>query len=375
MRLLEGVLSDGPCNRDGEDEMDYIKEIPVSEKKCWNQIVKSIKDYDVFYLNEYVDAFMKEDESNGVPVLLYYENGNDRAVNVVFKRDVAKDHRFSDVIPQDTYFDLITPYGYGGFLGEIDDYETLNRAYGKYCVDNRYICEFVRFELFGDYYRHYSGECESRTHNVVRNLEVPIDEIWMDFKQKVRKNVKRANTYGLEFIVDESGQYMDNFLHIYYGTMERSDAENQFYFKKSFFEELMSMDNAFMFHVRFEDRIISTELVIYGAENCYSYLGGTDSEYFHTRANDFLKYEIIKWAKEKGLKNFVLGGGYGSDDGIFQYKMNLAPHGIKDFYIGRKIFDEVNYQKLLDIRSNGDTDMKRKLIETGFFPAYRGGVL
>ncbi|WP_144362893.1 GNAT family N-acetyltransferase [Mediterraneibacter gnavus] len=353
--------------------MGCIEEIQVSDRVRWNNTVKSIKGYDVFYLNEYVDAFMREDESNGVPVLLYYENGDDRAVNVVFKRDVSKDHHFVGKLETDTYFDLITPYGYGGFLGEISDYDSLNNAYSQYCMDNRYVCEFVRFELFSDYYQQYEGEIESRTHNVVRNLESSMDEIWMDFKQKVRKNVKRANTYGVEVIIDEPGTYMDDFLRIYYGTMERSDAENQFYFKKPFFEELMSMENAVMFHVRFEEKIISTELVIYGAENCYSYLGGTDSEYFYTRANDFLKFEIIKWAKEKGLKNFVLGGGYGSDDGIFQYKMNLAPHGIKDFYIGRKIFDNVAYQQLLNIRSKGNTDMGDKLINTGFFPAYRGG--
>ena len=345
-------------------EMGCIEEIQVSDRVRWNNTVKSIKSYDVFYLNEYVDAFMREDESNGVPVLLYYENGDDRAVNVVFKRDISKDHHFVGKLETDTYFDLITPYGYGGFLGKISDYISLNNAYSQYCNENRYVCEFVRFELFSDYYQYYEGEIESRTHNVVRNLESSMDEIWMDFKQKVRKNVKRANTYGLEVLIDESGIYMNDFLRIYYGTMQRSDAEDQFYFKKPFFEELMSMENAVMFHVRFEEKIISTELVIYGAENSYSYLGGTDSEYFYTRANDFLKFEIIKWAKEKGLKNFVLGGGYGSDDGIFQYKMNLAPHGIRDFYIGRRIFDEGAYQELCNLRENAG-------LNDAFFPKYR----
>lgn len=352
--------------------MGCIEEIQVSDKERWNSTVKSIKGYDVFYLNEYVDAFMHEYESNGVPVLLYYVNGDERAVNVVFKRDVSKDHHFVGKLISDTYFDLITPYGYGGFMGEISDYDSLNNAYRQYCMGNRYICEFVRFELFSDYYNHYNGEIESRTHNVVRNLESSMDEIWMDFKQKVRKNVKRAKMYGLEIIIDQSGIYMDDFLRIYYGTMERNDAEDQFYFKKSFFEELMSMDNAVMFHVKFERKIIATELVIYGDENCYSYLGGTDSEYFYTRVNDFLKHEIIKWAKGKELKNYVLGGGYGSDDGIFQYKMNLSPHGIKKFYIGRSIFDENTYRKLLSMRSKGNKDMEAKLIHTGFFPAYRG---
>ena len=95
-------------------------------------------------------------------------------------------------------------------------------------------------------------------------------------------------------------------------------------------------------YVVHEGKIISTELVIYGTENAYSYLGGTDRDYFDVRPNDYLKYEIIKWAKAKGLKNFVLGGGYGADDGIFQYKLCLAPHGEYDFYIGRSQYTGYN---------------------------------
>lgn len=349
--------------------MSKIIEITVQEKDKWNQLVRSIEGYDVFYLNEYVTAFMKEDEANGIPVLLCYDNNGEKAINVIFKRDVSKDSRFRGKIKEGRYFDLISPYGYGGFLGKVSDYDDLNGVYSRYCSENFYICEFVRFELFSDYYKHYPGETETRTHNVIRNLENPLDVIWMDFKQKVRKNVKRANSYGLEIIIDKTGEYMDDFLRIYYGTMERSEAEGQFYFKRNFFEAIMSMeDNAVMFHVRFEGRIISTELVIYGEKNCYSYLGGTDSEYFYTRANDFLKYEIIRWGVEKGLSNFVLGGGYGSDDGIFQYKLNLAPNGVKDFYIGRNIFNNEAYKMLVNIRRSEDMD----ILESKFFPAYRG---
>ena len=71
--------------------------------------------------------------------------------------------------------------------------------------------------------------------------------------------------------------------------------------------------------------------------------------------------------KEKGLKNFVLGGGYGADDGIFQYKTCLAPKGIVDFYIGRKVFDNENYKKLVDIRAEENPGC----LESGYFPKYR----
>ena len=96
-------------------------------------------------------------------------------------------------------------------------------------------------------------------------------------------------------------------------------------------------------------------------------MGGTYKEYFELRANDFLKYEIIKWAKKKGLKNYVLGGGYGSDDGIFKYKTCLAPEGIVDFHIGKKVFDQETYKKLVEIR----TQENPGCMESEFFPQYR----
>lgn len=348
--------------------MAKITEYTVTDREQWNSVVRSFSDYDVFYLNEYVTAFMNEEKKNGTPTLLLFENGSDRAMNVVFRRDVADDGKFSEKIPRDTYYDLISPYGYGGFWGKVGDYDTLNKTYNSYCLQNGYICEFVRFELFSDYHLHYDGETETRTHNVVRSLEMPLNEMWMDFKQKVRKNVKRAQRNNLEIIVENTEAHLQDFLDIYYSTMDRSNADDDYYFSKEFYQALNEMrDNVMYFYVLYEGKVISTELVIYGAENCYSYLGGTYRDYFDLRPNDFLKYEIIKWARDKGLKNFVLGGGYGADDGIFQYKTCLAPKGVVDFFIGRKVFDEEKYQALVSIRRKNDMNIE----ESKFFPAYR----
>lgn len=341
-----------------------IKEYSVDNPEIWNGIVRSFPDYEVFYLAEYSAAFMRENPKNGIPLLLLYENGEERAVNVVFRRDVATEDKLRGLIGPDQYYDLITPYGYGGFRGNISDWDKLNKAYSAYCTDRHYVCEFVRFELFSDYARHYDGETETRTRNVVRSLNLSLDEIWMDFKQKVRKNVKRADSYNLDIIIEASDEHLDDFLRIYYSTMERTNAEKYFFFSRQFFETISGMrGNIMFFHVLHEGKIISTELVLYGPENCYSYLGGTDADYMYVRPNDYLKYEAIRWAKEKGLKNYVLGGGYGSDDGIFQYKFAFAPNGVRNFYIGRKIFDPESYNRLKALRTDG-TDEK-------FFPVYR----
>ena len=93
----------------------------LSRQEEWDRIVKSFSDYEVFYLSGYSRAFREENARNGDPLLLYYENGPDRAVSVILRRDIALDENLKGKIPEGRYFDLITPYGYGGFFGNVSD--------------------------------------------------------------------------------------------------------------------------------------------------------------------------------------------------------------------------------------------------------------
>jgi hypothetical protein len=253
-----------------EWEMKHITEIHIYDSEKCDEIVRSFLNYDVFYLSGYVKAFIMQ--GSGEPILICYENGNDRAINVVFRRDISKDRCFTGKLEENKYFDLTTPYGYGGFWGDVVDTDTLVEEFDRYCISCGYICEFVRFELFSQYKDYFNGQIETRTHNVVRSLEMPIEEIWMDFKQKVRKNVKRAKNNNLQITYDQTGEYLDDFLRIYYNTLERTNSEDEYYFTKEFFQTLNTMkDNIMYFHVVYQEKIISTELVIYGVENGYSY--------------------------------------------------------------------------------------------------------
>lgn len=151
--------------------------------------------------------------------------------------------------------------------------------------------------------------------------------------------------------------------------MERNSANNNFYFPKEFFEIISQMKkkNASLFHVVKDERIISSELVLYDLNNAYSFLGGTDSIYFPLRPNDLLKDYIIKWAYSRNLKNFVLGGGYGEDDGIFTYKKYFSKDGVSPFYIGKRIIDQGKYDKLCELRAQNNNE----ILNNSFFPLYR----
>ncbi len=345
--------------------------INIDECFRWDSIVKSFRGYDVNYLSGYAKAFMIN--GDGEPLLFYYDNGKTRAINVVMKRDISELPAFKGKIPSRMWYDISTPYGYGGFLIDGEDSDAVNEAYNTFCINNGFVCEFVRFHLINNYQNNYSGISETHTHNIIRSLELDIDEIYMDYEQKVRKNLRRANESNLYSEIDTSGARLDDFLEIYYSTMDRTNANGSYFFKREFFDMINKMvDNYVYVHVLSEGKVISTELVLYGSENCYSFLGGTNKDFFHLRPNDFLKHEIVKWAKAKGLKRFILGGGYGNDDGIFKYKKSLAPHGIFDFYIGKKIFNKEKYITLLALKQdNLIVDMTEDDLISGFFPQYR----
>lgn len=338
--------------------------IPIKSDQ-WNKTVKSFSNYSVFDLNEYQLASCEQESET--PVLLLFEHGNQRAMITFLVRDIAYTPSFSEKLPKGAYFDISSAYGYGGMISDSDYYPV--EEYADYCRSKGYISDFVRFNLFSNFKDHYPGDVVSNSNNVVVDLEQPVESIVNDYDRKVRKNIRTAERNELTVIEDPEFQHLDAFLRIYYSTMERNEAKDNFYFPREYFATISQMktQNASLFHVMKDEDIISSELVLYDLNYSYSFLGGTDSTYFKLRPNELLKDFIIKWAHSKGHKKFVLGGGYGEDDGIFFYKKCFAPNEIFPFYTGRSIINSEMYSSLCNLRKQQDGYSPNH----SFFPLYR----
>ena len=274
------------------------------------------------------------------------------------------------------YYDVTTPYGYGGpvvidGIATPDSLAEYYKAWERYCKDEKIVAEFNRFHLFDntEVIDAFPGEVVHVAENVVRWLNNSIDDMWMEFERKVRKNVKKAKNNGLIVTTDETGEQLEAFLDIYYTTMERNEAKSFYYFDKAYFQAIIdTLPGQFMFfHVWKDDVVISTELVLCSDKYVYSFLGGTLDEYYPIRPNDLLKYEIIMWSKKTGHRAFILGGGYGANDGIYKYKKAFAPGDDVPFYVGRRVWDEDIYRRIVVLRKNiGEIESME------YFPQYRG---
>lgn len=276
-----------------------------------------------------------------------------------------------------TWYDIVTPYGYGGpVVLECTDIKKLMVAYREafttYCLANNIVCEFIRFHLFDnvDVRQNYYGETINVLDNVVVDTAQNYEVIWMNYEHKVRKNVKKAQNSGLEMCIEQSLDHIDGFLEIYYATMDRNQAADYYYFKRSYFEDIARLlpENYMYFHVMKDGKVISTELVLCSKDYAYSFLGGTNQEYYAMRPNDFLKDAIIRWCNQTGRKFFVLGGGYRKEDGIYRYKRSFTKAPDVPFFVGRAILNKPVYDRLVELRAAAAPEFDR---ESSYFPLYR----
>jgi len=273
--------------------------------------------------------------------------------------------------------DTVTPYGYGGPFwwgsGPAPN-AAFWTSFDAWAGSQGVVAEFLRLSLDESHLLAYPGQREEKQQNVVRELDLDDDALWMDVEHKVRKNVKTARRCGVVIEQDSDGTLLDDFLSIYATTMDRRAADRGYYFPRSFFEQLcQDLAGQFVFFHAFVDgQMVSTELVLVSAHSVYSFLGGTLRSAFAARPNDLLKFEVIRWAKDRHKKNFVLGGGYEPNDGIFRYKRSFAPSGRVPFHVGHRILRPDIYQRLIDERARLATVGGQAWApRAGFFPAYR----
>ncbi len=281
----------------------------------------------------------------------------------------------------DNRYDFYTPYGYTGpfFHNNVDKNDLFSfwENVDEWMRKNNVVSEFIRFNLFGNTIG-YSGQLHPTMLNIKGKI-IDAETQWRKFEHKVRKNVKKAMRENLEskiFYINITEKDIKDFYDIYIDTMERTEADEFFSFSFNGFVNFIQNNKLFsaICTIYSNNIPISSELLLVSNDSIFSFLGGTKEEYFHLRPNDFLKYEVINWARDKGKKNYVLGGGYGYEDGIFKYKKSFFPDDVVSYMTGRKIIDEKNYISFVEFASKErikNNMGELNINDTSFFPLYK----
>jgi hypothetical protein len=275
----------------------------------------------------------------------------------------------------DNYFDIQGAYGYNGVAyNSLDESFILlfQNTFKDYIYDSHIIAEFTRFNPILK--NHYFSEWLSVIHTM-DNVYVDLTKHNLEnesYEYSTRKNIKKAKSYSLKgFSLNAdtlSDAYLNEFTKIYHHTLNRNSASNYYYFDNNFFKDIITNvdDNCILYFVSYHDTIIAAELVLCGSEIAYSYLGGTLSEFFYLRPNDFLKDFIIKDLRNRGLVVFCLGGG---SDGVLKFKKSFAKNNVTPFYIGTMIHNTSIYFEVVHQWESLNADRKNEF--GSYFLKYR----
>ena len=341
-----------------------IQAITLDEHAKWDEIVKSFKNYDVYWLSGYVRAF--EINGDGQPLLFFYEDADTRGINVVMKRYISNDGLALNN-DQEQHFDFSTPYGYGGWIIEGDKTCELFDTYEKWCLNNNIITEFVRFHPVLMNNRVCENSYEVIRLGKVITLDTTSPEIiWSNLTSKNRNCIRKAQKNNVKFYNGQYPQIYKIFKDIYIKTMDRDNADEYYYFNQEFYDSILNdlPYNAQVFYAEYKGDIIAASIMLMSNGKMNYHLSALLKEYAALGVSNLLLYFAAVWASNNGYKTFYLGGGVGSnEDNLFKFKKSFfRGEDLYSFYIGKKIFDQKVYDKL--VKKNGTQ-------EASFFPQYR----
>lgn len=312
-----------------------------------------------------------ENIERGKSEVFYFESEYGSIQHMFIKREIPTK------INGEIYYDLITPYGYGGpvitkceegkrgilISSFIDDFQ-------RYCSDNKIVSEFVRFHPIVDNASDFK-ECYTVTHDrntVGTDLAKYEDPFQKEFSKSCRKRIRRALKDGVSYKVTKNPDDVGRFKEIYYATMDRNNASDFYYFDETYFDRCIEYfpNNLLLVEALFEEKTIAMGFYFIYRDFIHIHLSGTLSEYLYLSPAYILRYAVTEWGKENGYQLIHHGGGRTKDpeDTLYQFKKRFGNNTEFQFYTGRKIWNNEIYNELCE--------KNNVYKETDFFPAYRG---
>jgi hypothetical protein len=281
--------------------------------------------------------------------------------------------------PAPPWRDAVSPYGYPHPLtaareAEVDSFlDEALAAMREFLRTERVLTVFARCSPLQPLARAYSNHGCVVEHGPCFWLDLTesAEELQGQLRSRYRSYLNALRREGVVagFIPVPAG--LDDFIQLYYRTMDRVSAARWYYFERSYFEELGALlgDALRLCVVKQRDQLLAAGLFAARGGIVQYLLSGIDERLGQPHATKLMMTFVRDWGKEAGHRILHLGGGVGgADDALSQFKRGFTRHSSL-FRTWRQVVDAEQYAVQLRAweRASG---MAADPIE-GYFPAYR----
>lgn len=252
-------------------------------------------------------------------------------------------------IPNTPYFDMSSPYGYGGYFSNSSDINFLRNALEAQAQEARkrnIIAEFIRFHPHFSSTPHFAHLLDffDNTREIIATT-TDTQARWQSYSSRLRGKLRKS----LQALQVSQSYDTELFHTLYTQTMQRNNADKFYFFDIAYFKALLQMPQCVMLQATFEGKIAAMGIFLFDSLCGYYHLGANADISLDKNLNAMgaLFEHFFEIAKDKGISQCILGGGRGNDkqDSLFVFKKQFSTH-ILPFTIGGKIYDKQIYQTL-----------------------------
>jgi hypothetical protein len=279
-------------------------------------------------------------------------NGERKPVFFVYEDDEGIFYHGFHVAPikDSTYYDVQSPYGYGGPLASTDKPNFLKKAWSAYslwCMENNILAEFIRFHPLAENWRYYNGAVILDRQTVW--IDVQCDDLLMSYDVRSRTAVKKAHKDGLILEWAQGAELADLFELLYCEAMTRVNAEQSYYFKHEYFKSLLEWERSRLAICKKDNNIVAMGIFLTGNRVMEYHLSASTIVGRRHAATNLIIHEAALLAQQQGYVKLHLGGGTDSqaDNSLFFFKSGFSSHRAV-FNIGKQIHNAGAYKNLHD---------------------------
>ncbi|MED4461193.1 GNAT family N-acetyltransferase [Metabacillus fastidiosus] len=209
-----------------------------------------------------------------------------------------------------SYYDIQSPYGYGGpiCLGDKDFIEESIQIYKKWCSNQEVIVEFIRFHPLLKNQLEYYGQVFQNRPTVYIDLKA--EDLFSKFSTRVRTAIRKAKKSNLRITFSKSQKYINEFIRLYTVLMNEKAAEEDYFFNKNYFIQLIKSKNVYLLSVENEnDQVIGSSIFFISGYVGEYHLSASNEEGRSKNVANLLIYEFAEFCKKININILYLGGG------------------------------------------------------------------
>lgn len=278
-------------------------------------------------------------------------------------------------IKNTAYFDLITPYGYGGVAfkktADTDFKKTVFKKLSEYLSSTNCISVFLRLHpLLNEAILAGGAVFENGTTLAIK-LNNSYSDIYSKYSSGHKYDLKKSKKNENIYIIDDTDFiYFDDFIEIYLDTMRYLDASKFYFFDKEYFYTMKGLlaEKLKLVVVKLEDQVIGASLFMLHNGIIQYHLSGTTTDGRKFQPSKLILDYIVNWGISHNFTFLHLGGGVGGQkDALYKFKKGFAADDYS-FYTVRLIVNNNVYRKLCSDLNFNDAEIDNI---SDFFPLYR----